>query len=69
MAVEGSFSRGDTVRIVGPDGLAVGTGLTEYDSADAEKVMGLNSDQIVDRMGGNVRTELIHRDNMAVELP
>ena len=69
VAVEGDFSRGDTVKIVGPDGRVVGTGLTEYDSADALKVMGLNSDQIAERMGANVRTELIHRDDMAVELP
>ena len=68
VAVEGDFNRGDTVKIVGPDGRVVGTGLTEYDSADARKVMGLNSDQISERMGANVRTELIHRDDMAVEL-
>lgn len=68
VAVEGDFNRGDTVKIVGPDGRFVGTGLTEYDSADARKVMGLNSDQISERMGANVRTELIHRDDMAVEL-
>ena len=68
VAVEGDFNRGDTVKIIGPDGRVVGTGLTEYGSADARKVMGLNSDQIAERMGANVRTELIHRDDMAVEL-
>jgi len=68
VGVEGDFNRGDTVKIVGPDGRVVGMGLTEYDSADARTVMGLNSDQIAKRMGANVRTELIHRDDMAVEL-
>ena len=68
VAVEGDFNRGDTIKIVGPDGRVVGRGLTEYDSADARKVLGLNSDQISERMGANVRTELIHRDDMAVDL-
>lgn len=68
VAVEGNFGRGDTVKIVGPDGRVVGTGLTEYDSDDARKVIGLTSDQIAKRMGANLRSELIHRDDMAVEI-
>src|SRR5690606_31870970 len=40
-AVEGAFTRGDTVAIVGPAGLEVARGLVAYDAADATRIAGL----------------------------
>lgn len=68
VSVSGDFSRGDTVKIIGVDGRTLGAGLTEYDSDDARKVIGLKSGQIAELMGANVRAELIHRDDMAVDV-
>ena len=68
VAIEGEFSRRDTVRIIGPNGQIVGTGLSEYDAAEARQVMGLNSAEVEDVLGPNVRAEFVHRDDMALEV-
>jgi glutamate 5-kinase len=62
----GSFSRGDTVDILGPNGHKIGRGLIEYDSADAHKVVGLKSSQIEKFLGPNIRSAMIHRDDMVL---
>ncbi|MFK7769487.1 MAG: glutamate 5-kinase [Mariniblastus sp.] len=64
--VAGEFSRGDTVNILGPNGDRVGRGLIEYDSEQSNKIAGLKSSQIEKFLGPNIRTEMIHRDDMAV---
>ncbi len=66
-SVEGDFSRGDTVQIVSPSGAILGQGLAEYDSVEARKVIGLNSDDIAKTLGHNIRAVLIHRDDMVVD--
>lgn len=67
-AIEGDFSRGDTVQIISPNGTVIGQGLSEYDSADAQKTIGLNSSDIAKMLGPNIRSVLVHRDDMVVEL-
>ena len=67
VATEGRFSRGDTVLILGPQGHTVGRGLIEYDFAEARSVAGLKSQQIIELLGPNIRTEMIHRDNLVLE--
>jgi glutamate 5-kinase len=66
-SIEGEFLRGDTVLIVGPEGHTLGRGLIEYDASEAAQIIGLNSHAIVEVLGPNIRTELIHRDNLALE--
>ena len=56
--VTGTFSRGDTVNILGPLGHKVGRGLIEYDSVDAIKIVGLKSSQIAKSLGANVRSAM-----------
>ncbi len=65
-AVGGTFERGDPVIIVGPDGLALGRGLSAYGSADAERIAGHRSDQIEAILGWRGRDELIHRDDLVL---
>ncbi len=67
-AVQGDFARGDTVKIVSPNGITIGRGLSEYDSAQAKKIMGLHSAEIAELLGQNIRSVLIHRDDMVMEL-
>ena len=64
--VTGDFSRGDTVDILAPNGQSIGRGLIQYDSSDAKKIVGLKSSQIEKFFGPNIRTEMIHRDDMAI---
>src|SRR6184192_3017786 len=45
--VVGNFARGDAVIIRGPDSAEVGRGLVAYDAADAEKIKGRSSADIL----------------------
>jgi len=66
VAVEGRFSRGDVVDIVGPDGHAVARGLIEYDAADAGLIVGRRSDALEAILGYSPRSALVHRDHMVL---
>lgn len=66
-SVRGNFSRGDTVKIISPNGTPIGQGLSEYDADEARRIVGLNSDQMVELLGPNIRTAIIHRDDMVVD--
>lgn len=64
--IDGAFARGDAVIIRGPDGAEVGRGLVAYDAADAEKIKGRSSADILSILGYGGRTEMVHRDHLAV---
>lgn len=66
-SVIGAFSRGDAVAIVGPEGRELGRGLSAYDSKDAERIKGRNSGEIQSILGFAGRTEMVHRDDMALK--
>lgn len=65
-SVEGTFDRGDPVTIAGPDGVALGRGLSAYASTDAERIAGHRSDQIEAILGWRGRDEIIHRDDLVL---
>jgi len=65
-AVEGGFQRGDAVVVRGPDGTALGRGLTAYSMADADRIKGHRSDQIQGILGFLGREEIIHRDDLVI---
>ena len=62
-AAEGAFSKGDTVRVVGPDGDTLALGLSAYDARDLQAVCGLRSEQIEHPTGPVV----VHRDNLVMQ--
>ncbi len=64
--IEGAFGRGDAISIFDPSGVEVARGLSNFDAADAQMVLGKRSDQIADILGPVSRTELVHRDNLVV---
>ena len=66
LRIEGNFSRGDTVAIV-CENREIGRGLIGYQSEDAKRVQGMTSEQIAEVLGVARRTELIHRDDLALE--
>ncbi|ACB81142.1 glutamate 5-kinase [Methylorubrum populi BJ001] len=65
-AIEGSFAKGDTVLIRGPEGRILGRGLVAYDSADAAAIIGRSSREIAAASVQAGRTEMIHRDDLAM---
>jgi glutamate 5-kinase len=64
--VDGQFARGDAVIVRGPDGGEVGRGLVAYDAADADRLKGRPSSDIVLILGIEGRAEMIHRDDLAL---
>lgn len=64
--VEGDFGRGDAVILRGPDGAEVGRGLVAYDVADAEKIIGHSSADVLSILGLTGRTVMVHRDDLVM---
>lgn len=65
-AVEGAFTRGEIVICVDQSDNEIARGLTNYNSDEARKIIGLASNQIEPVLGYRGESELIHRDNIAV---
>jgi len=62
---EGEFQVGDALDIVDRKGKVIGRGLSNYDAAEAKRIMGLRSDKIAEIIGERAE-EMIHRDLMVV---
>ncbi|WP_019963649.1 glutamate 5-kinase [Pannonibacter phragmitetus] len=65
--ISGGFSRGDTVKIIAPEGRVLGRGLIAYDAAEARMIAGRNSREIEAIVGYPGRAEMIHRDDLALD--
>ncbi|QOV87773.1 glutamate 5-kinase [Humisphaera borealis] len=65
--VEGTFGPGDVVGIVAADGTLIARGLTNYASADIERIKGMKSPQVRSLLAEEAYDEVIHRDNMVLE--
>jgi len=63
--IEGEFARGDLIAIAGPDGV-VASGLSEYDAADAARIIGKRSDEAAAILGYAPRAALVHRNHMVL---
>lgn len=67
VSVEGIFSKGDIVSISGKgNGAIVARGLTNYSSAEIEKIKGCSTVHIAKVLGYKLYDEVIHRDNMVI---
>jgi glutamate 5-kinase len=64
--VEGKCQRGDIVNIFDPDGTKIGSGITNYGSADIEVIKGSHSEQIVELLGRDYGAEVVHRNNLVI---
>jgi glutamate 5-kinase len=64
--VAGEFGRGAVITCVGPDGVPVARGLTNYTSIEARRIMRQPSTKIEGILGYMEGPELIHRDNMVL---
>ena len=62
----GRFERGDTVSIVGPDGIEVARGICAYSDGDAARIIGRKSAEIEALLGYSGRDEIVHRDDLVV---
>ncbi|MBB5771986.1 glutamate 5-kinase [Brevundimonas vesicularis] len=65
--VAGGFEKGDCVRLIDPDGRAVGVGLAAYAADEAARLRGRRSDEIETLLGYRGASVLIHRDDMVLD--
>lgn len=63
--VNGHFQRGELIAIVNSAGKEIARGLSNYSSAEAEKILRCHADEIAAKLGYAHEDELVHRDNMA----
>jgi glutamate 5-kinase len=66
VAVEGTFSPGDIVAVVDPQGQEFARGLASYSSDELGKIRGLHSADIAAKLGYGGAAEAIHRDDLVL---
>ena len=66
VSVDGTYERGDVVRICSASGDEFARGLTNYPSDDSVRIAGLNGEAIVVELGERPYRELVHRDNLVL---
>lgn len=66
VAVSGHFGKGDVVVLCDAAGAEFARGLSNYSSADVDRIRGLTSERIAEVLGTVPYVELIHRDNLAL---
>jgi len=64
--VVGSFERGQTVRVLDPQGREVARGITHYNAKDLLAIKGKRSDQIAAILGYEYGPTVVHRDDMVL---
>ncbi len=64
--VKGNFRQGDVVEICDVDGHCFAKGLTNYSSAEIERIRGHKTSEIEVILGENRYDEVVHRDNLVV---
>ncbi len=64
--VNGPFNRGDIISIMDASSVQIACGITNYDSHEVSKIMGIHSGRIVETLGHQYGEEVVHRNNMVV---
>ncbi len=64
--VHGSFARGEVARVVDTNGHLIAKGISSYSSEDLTKILGKHSKDILNILGYDYGSEVIHRDDLVV---
>lgn len=64
--LEGTFERGDAVRLCDLNGSEFAKGVTNYNSAELIRIIGKNTKEIVQILGYQYGDEVVHRDNLVI---
>ena len=66
IGVSGRFDRGDAVDILSSRDVTFARGLSNYSASELERIKGLKSSAIEDKLGYKHLDEVIHRDNLVI---
>ena len=64
--MEGTFERGDAIRLCDLDSKEFARGVTNYSSAELNRIKGKKSTEIEAILGYKYNDEVVHRDNMVL---
>ncbi len=64
--LDGSFERGDAVRLCNIEGLEIAKGVTNYNSAELARILGKKTQEIEAILGYQYGDEVVHRDNLVL---
>lgn len=67
-AIHGTFACGDVVEILGPKGEALGRGLINFSSEQMQQIQGMKTPQIRKLLGETDYEEVVHRDNLVLQV-
>ncbi len=65
--VRGDFGRGDSVRVLGVDGVEIGRGLVSYSAADLRRIAGRKTAEIEAILGYKYYDEAVRRDDFVLD--
>jgi glutamate 5-kinase len=65
-SMEGTFDRGDAIRLCDLDGNEFARGVTNYSSAELDRIKGKKSSEIESILGYKYNDEIVHRNNMVL---
>jgi glutamate 5-kinase len=63
----GDFSKGACVSVLGPEGMEIARGVTNYSSADIALIKGLPTDRVEEQLGYRGPDEVIHRNDLVLK--
>lgn len=65
--VEGDFSKGACVRVLGSDRVEIGRGVANYSSSDIAMIKGLPTNRVEEQLGFRGPDEVIHRNDLVLK--
>jgi len=66
VAVEGTFDKGNTVRVLSRQGREIARGSVNYNAEELQKIIGRSTKDFLEILGTKYYDEVIHRDNMVL---
>ena len=64
--VRGQFERGDVIQLYGPEQVPIAVGISNYSSAETVRIQGKKSSEIIEALGYNYGSSVVHRNNLAL---
>jgi glutamate 5-kinase len=68
-SVEGTFTAGDPVDLLDPQGRAVARGLVNYDAVELPALLGRSTGDLARELGPEYEREVVHRDDLVLLRP